>query len=115
MKLFSILIIALILTFSCYAKEGKPWHKPVYDSGCKNCHDKGTKNYPSDKICLSCHDLEQLVDKTSRQGDERWENPHNNLHYGKDVPCMECHGEHIQDKQPMCKDCHSFKFENYKG
>lgn len=115
MKYLTITIIALILSSSCHAKEGQPWHQTVYEMGCKTCHDKGIKNYPSDYSCLSCHDLDEIVDKTSRQGDEQWENPHNNLHYGKDTPCIECHGEHIQDKQPMCKDCHVFKFPKFKG
>ncbi len=115
MKLFAMTALTLMMTFNCYAKDGQPWHQEAYDTGCKTCHDNGIKNYPSDQSCLSCHDLEELVDATSRQGDEQWQNPHNNLHYGTETPCMECHGEHIQNKQPMCMDCHTFKYPEFKG
>lgn len=104
-----------MITFSCHAKDGKPWHQQAYDMGCKTCHDNGTKNYPSDQSCLNCHELDQLSKKTNRQEDEQWQNPHNSLHYGKDTPCMECHGEHLKDKQPMCLNCHTFEYPKFKG
>lgn len=94
-------------------KQGRDYHSMNYDSGCDSCHDNGIKNRPSDNACESCHDVDELAQATVRTGDEAHQNPHDNLHYGKEVPCAECHGEH-QAKQPICNDCHTFKFDKHK-
>ena len=48
-------------------------------------------------------------------GDEedRWQKPHDNLHYGHDVPCVECHGEHTS-KAPLCANCHNFEYAGHE-
>lgn len=94
---------------------GRSYHQQLYTQHkCAACHgvDKPSSRAP-DNSCLKCHSVDKLAQQTARQGDELWQNPHNNLHYGKDVPCTECHGEHVV-KQPLCKDCHTFKFSNFK-
>jgi len=107
------LVLGCCLALSAQARDKRDYHEMVYDSGCKSCHDQGTKTYPSDGSCLQCHDVEELVEQTKRSEEDKWQNPHNNLHYGKELPCVECHGEH-QPKQPMCNNCHTFKFDKHK-
>ncbi|WP_298444890.1 cytochrome c3 family protein [uncultured Ferrimonas sp.] len=94
-------------------KLGRDYHQMNYDMGCDSCHDNGLRVRPSDQACDSCHDIDELAKVTARAGDEVLQNPHNNLHYGKEVPCTECHGEH-QAKPPMCNSCHTFKFAEHK-
>ena len=85
--------------------KGKPYHEGLE---CTDCHaDENPTTFPADFVCVDCHDLDELVATTSRSEEDKWQNPHNNLHFGKDVPCMECHGEHQQMK-PLCEGCHSF-------
>lgn len=95
--------------------KGRTFHSDFYDGkSCDSCHDsKKPLNLPADDACLSCHDLDELVESTARSEEETWQNPHNNIHYGKEVPCMECHAEH-QKSKPMCAGCHSFKYPKYK-
>ncbi len=95
--------------------QGRTYHEDSYDGkSCDDCHDnKKPLNFPSDDTCLKCHDLEELIASTARPADEVWQNPHNNMHYGKDVPCMYCHGEH-ETRKPLCAGCHSFKYPKYK-
>ncbi|TKB58724.1 cytochrome C [Ferrimonas aestuarii] len=127
MNKFMTLAAAMMLTFGAQAadlqpgdsmtkmgaKHGRVYHEMNYDDGCKSCHDQGMRKRPSDTACLECHDRDDLAEATAREGDEVWQNPHNNLHYGKEVPCIECHGEH-QAKRPLCLDCHTFKFDKHK-
>ncbi|WP_035416337.1 cytochrome c3 family protein [Ferrimonas kyonanensis] len=94
------------------AKQGRSYHLSNYEMGCKTCHDRGMRKPPSDSLCQDCHDLEELINQTSNH-EKPWKNPHNNMHYGKKVPCIECHGEH-QPKQPLCSNCHNFEFNNFK-
>ncbi|WP_192022045.1 cytochrome c3 family protein [Shewanella sp. WPAGA9] len=115
MKFLVFTILVLITTFNCNAKDGQIWHESVYDMGCQSCHDNGVKNYPSDQSCLNCHQQSDLIKSSERTAEELWQNPHNNLHYGKDVPCQECHSEHTNNKKPMCLDCHTFKYPKFKG
>lgn len=95
--------------------QGRSYHQALYaKKACDACH--GTKNptsFPSDMACVSCHELEKLVQTTARPEEDKWQNPHNNLHYGKDVPCMVCHGEH-ETREVLCKDCHTFKYPKHK-
>ncbi|MGD8498801.1 MAG: cytochrome c3 family protein [Chromatiales bacterium] len=95
--------------------KGRAYHAGLYEAKqCAACH--GTNqptSLPADDVCMKCHGLEKLVAATARPEPDNWQNPHNNLHWGKDVPCMECHGEH-QESKPLCQGCHSFKYPNYK-
>ncbi len=95
--------------------QGRTYHQDIYDSkACDSCHNNKTPvAFPADDACLKCHDLEELVTSTARTGEEKWQNPHNNLHYGKEVPCMECHGEH-EARKPLCQGCHAFKYPKFK-
>ncbi len=96
--------------------DGRSYHALQYKQGnCQACHsEKRPRGYPEDDACEGCHSVEALVDLTARAADdELWQNPHNNLHWGTEMPCGECHGEH-SNKEPMCVDCHSFKYENHK-
>ena len=97
------------------AMEGRSYHARLYErNSCKSCHSKSdASDFPADFVCLKCHDGEELIQATTRPEDEKWQNPHNNLHYGSDVPCMECHGEH-QESKHLCAGCHSFDFPGYK-
>ncbi len=122
-----IVFIALVVMFTagiCVAgetlqqfgeKKGRSYHADLYDgNSCDSCHDDANpKAFPKDFACAECHDADELVQATARPDDEKWQNPHNNMHYGKDVPCMECHGEH-QENKPLCAGCHSFDYPNYK-
>ncbi len=95
--------------------QGRSYHKALYGGkACVACH--GTTEpvtLPPDNACEKCHRIEKLVAATARKAGEEWQNPHDNLHWGRDVPCMECHGEHQQSK-PLCQGCHSFEYPNYK-
>ena len=95
--------------------QGRSYHAELYAAPpCVACHgEERPSSFPADDVCLDCHDGEDLVTATARAEDERWQNPHDNLHYGKDVPCMECHGEH-ETRKPLCQGCHSFKYSKYK-
>ena len=96
--------------------QGRSFHADLYtDSRCVACHgEERPSTFPADDVCLECHDLEDVVASTARSQDEKWQNPHDNLHYGKDVPCMECHGEH-EARKPLCEGCHSFKYPKHKA
>lgn len=113
-KFFALAAIVLSASTGAYAKDIKDWHDGFK---CKDCHDQGMQSYPSDQSCLQCHDVDDLADATKRSGDEEWQNPHNNLHYGKELPCVECHSEHQEagTYKPLCLDCHTFKYEKFKG
>ncbi|WP_286339148.1 cytochrome c3 family protein [Ferrimonas sp. YFM] len=95
--------------------DGRSYHQKFYKKdNCKVCHGTNAPSHrPADDACLKCHKADKLAKKTARKGDELWQNPHNNLHYGKEVPCTVCHGEH-EAKQPLCNDCHTFKFTKHK-
>ncbi|GLP95461.1 cytochrome c3 family protein [Paraferrimonas sedimenticola] len=95
--------------------DGRTYHQKMYDKqNCKTCHGvKAPTSYPADDACVKCHKVDKLAAKTERQGDEKLQNPHDNLHYGKDVPCVECHGEHTS-KEPLCSDCHTFDYPKFK-
>ncbi|GLS82981.1 cytochrome c3 family protein [Paraferrimonas haliotis] len=97
------------------ALDGRSYHENMYKrDNCKMCHGvDAPTDYPADESCLKCHNVDKLAQKTARDGEEEWQNPHNNLHWGKEVPCVECHAEH-QEKQPMCADCHTFEYPNHK-
>ncbi|ABI73721.1 MULTISPECIES: cytochrome c3 family protein [Shewanella] len=117
MKNFNIILGLVLLgltSLSVQSAEIRDYHKEVIGKDCKTCHDNGIKQFPSDQSCLQCHDVDDLAKKTARSEEDKWQNPHNNLHYGKDVPCQECHSEH-KTKQPLCSNCHTFKFDKHKG
>ena len=91
-------------------KQGRDYHAALHDDGCKACHDQGLKLPPTDKFCQDCHNIEDLANATKPNDDKhQWRNPHDNMHYGKAVPCIECHAEH-KVKRPLCLDCHNFEF-----
>jgi DnaJ-class molecular chaperone len=110
MKNFNIILGLVLLgltSLSVQSAEIRDYHKDVIGNDCKTCHDNGISQFPSDESCLQCHDV-------ARSEEDKWQNPHNNLHYGKEVPCQECHGEHTP-KEPLCSNCHTFKFDKHKG
>lgn len=94
--------------------EGRAYHEELYvkRKKCRNCHSEmEPEGYPEDGECVRCHELEEIIPAMMPEDDEdRWQNPHNNLHYGTDVPCVECHGEHAE-KPPLCANCHNFEFQ----
>lgn len=96
--------------------QGRSYHSEFYtENNCGSCHDNNPPTtFPADFACLDCHDLENLVETSTRPEEDKWQNPHNNLHYGKEVPCMECHGEH-QTREPLCNECHTFKYPKHKN
>ena len=123
-QLFFITAALLFFAGSVFAGEtlqqfdgklGRTYHADLYaEKSCDSCHSEAEPTtFPADFACLDCHDSDELVEATARPEEEKWQNPHNNLHYGKDVPCMECHGEH-QESKPLCAGCHSFEYKNYK-
>lgn len=95
--------------------QGRTYHAYLYaQNACDSCHDDSAPTtFPADFACVACHDLEELVEATARAEEDKWQNPHNNLHYGKEVPCMECHGEH-ETREPLCNECHTFKYPKHK-
>lgn len=95
-------------------KQGRSYHEFIHEDGCKSCHDQGLKLPPSDNLCTECHDQEDLIEATAvKEIKHQWRNPHNNMHYGDKVPCIECHSEH-KTKKPLCSNCHSFEFKKFK-
>lgn len=96
--------------------QGRTFHADLYaDPACVACHgETEPSSFPADDVCLDCHDQESVVAATARAADEKWQNPHDNLHYGQDVPCMECHGEH-ESRKPLCEGCHSFEYPNHES
>jgi hypothetical protein len=96
--------------------QGREYHARMYEKGrCKTCHGTDTPSgYPEDGACLKCHDAADLAEATARESEEEsGQNPHDSLHYGQDVPCVECHGEH-SSKKPLCADCHNFDYPNHQ-
>lgn len=96
--------------------KGRSYHAEMHEKGkCRTCHGVAEPDgYPEDQRCLRCHDVEELAEATQPETEEdRWQNPHNNLHYGMDVPCVECHGEH-SNKAPLCANCHNFDYPNHQ-
>lgn len=122
LKTVLIALAAILLAGTCVAGEtlidqgkkmGRVYHSDLYESGsCDACHDQKGR-FPSDFSCTACHDQEALIEATARPEDEQWQNPHNNMHYGQDVPCMECHGEH-QEREHLCAGCHSFEYPDFE-
>lgn len=124
MKIFLIVVAALLAAGTSFAgetlrqfgeKKGRSYHADLYDgNSCDMCHENGAPaSFPSDFACFDCHDGDELIQATSRPEDEKWQNPHNNMHYANDVPCMECHGEH-QESELLCAGCHSFDYPGFK-
>lgn len=113
LQLIFVLVLTSLVSLSVQAVEIRDHHKDVIGKDCKTCHDKGIKQFPSDSACLQCHDVDELAEKTARKEEDKWQNPHNNLHYGKELPCQECHSEH-KTKQPLCSNCHTFKYDKHK-
>lgn len=96
--------------------DGRSYHAEMHEKGrCKTCHGvKEPDGYPEDGSCLRCHEVEEIVASTMPEAaEERWQNPHNNLHYGLGVPCVECHGEHT-NKAPLCANCHNFDYLDHE-
>lgn len=99
----------------------KPYHKPLEATGdqasCQLCHGAKTPTTPpNDNNCLTCHgSTDQIAAMTEPKSDEAHPepNPHNSIHYGKDVPCSVCHSEH-QPSKVYCNSCHLFKYPNMK-
>lgn len=92
--------------------EGQDHHAHLYKRDrCDACHGDATPTgYPEDGACLQCHQVEDIIAATMPEAEEdRWQNPHNNLHFGDEVPCVECHGEH-STKESLCADCHNFDY-----
>ncbi|HOV90350.1 MAG TPA: cytochrome c3 family protein [Syntrophorhabdaceae bacterium] len=74
---------------------------------CDGCHGKKDK-YEALEFdrCLKCHDVDRLVEKTSKI---KPTNPHTSPHYGKDLDCNLCHRQHARSEN-YCNQCHDFKF-----
>lgn len=124
-NIYAFVVLLIFISGTCIAAgstlkqfdgiEGRSYHADFYeDKSCDSCHDSEKPlTLPKDDACLQCHDQAELIKSTSRSKKEEWQNPHNNMHYGKDVPCMECHGEH-QSRKNLCEGCHSFKYKKFK-
>ncbi|MBY5992318.1 cytochrome c3 family protein [Ferrimonas balearica] len=114
-QLLKIALATLTLGLFATSAQGmeiRDWHKGM-DMNCASCHEGAPKGYPEDDACQVCHDVDDLAEQTARPEEDKWQNPHNNLHYGKDIPCVECHSEH-GTKEPMCAQCHTFKYPAHK-
>ena len=98
---------------------GRTYHAFLYEesdeeSRCVSCHGEGPiPGYPPDDGCADCHSIEDLAKATARPTEERWQNPHDNMHFGMTMPCVECHGEHSV-KEVYCARCHEFNYPNHK-
>jgi hypothetical protein len=118
-------LVAAVLLLGAYANgalkeyadiEGRSYHAELHEKGkCRTCHGvKDPDGYPEDDACLRCHEVDELALATMPAAEEdRWQNPHDNLHYGTDVPCVECHGEH-SNKAPLCANCHNFDYSKHE-
>ncbi|MDO6613225.1 cytochrome c3 family protein [Shewanella sp. 1_MG-2023] len=113
LKMMLALGLLCLSSATVQAVEIRAYHQDVIGKDCKACHDNGIKQFPSDQACQQCHDVDELAETTARSEEDKWQNPHNNLHYGKELPCQECHGEH-KAKEPICRDCHTFKYDKHK-
>lgn len=103
------------------AMNVKPYHHSLEatgrDTSCQLCHGSRTPvAAPNDKSCLNCHgSRDQIAELTQpNQHDKNAEpNPHDSMHYGKDVPCTACHNEH-KPSVIYCNNCHLFKYPDMK-
>jgi hypothetical protein len=123
--LFAATGVAAVLLLAAYANgelqeyegiDGRSYHAEMHEKGkCRTCHGvTDPEGYPEDGRCLRCHEVDELVAATMPADEEdRWQNPHDNLHYGVDVPCVECHGEH-SNKAPLCANCHNFDYPDHE-
>lgn len=76
---------------------------------CEACHgtDKANPATPDIDTCTSCHNADQLAEKTK---DYKPTNPHVSPHYGKALECTYCHIQHGQTED-FCAQCHNFGFK----
>ncbi|TKB54962.1 cytochrome c3 family protein [Ferrimonas aestuarii] len=111
-SLVSSALLALAISLPATALDKREHHEAVYEMGCDTCHDQGVGKFPSDEACYQCHDADKTAEMTKREGKYAKQNPHDSMHYGKDVPCQECHSEHSH-KQALCQDCHTFKYPRF--
>ena len=74
---------------------------------CQKCHGKTKKpeEVPMSK-CVTCHNVDKVAEKTASV---KPQNPHESVHYGRNLDCNLCHREHGKSEN-YCAQCHSFKF-----
>jgi len=70
---------------------------------CCDCHEMPNSAGPlKTEKCLSCHgSFEEVADATNNLDP----NPHNSLHWGKELDCDLCHHQHAKSEN-FCAQCH---------
>ncbi|WP_000000750.1 cytochrome c3 family protein, partial [Escherichia albertii] len=99
----------------------KPYHHSLEatgrDTSCQLCHGASKPvAAPDDKSCLSCHGTRDQIAALTQpdpKDKDAEPNPHDSMHYGKDVPCTACHNEH-KPSVIYCNSCHLFKYPDMK-
>ena len=71
---------------------------------CQVCHAQ-TGVAPKQEVCTTCHNPEQLRQKTARVVPT---NPHVSPHY--ELSCTNCHAAHKKGTD-FCAQCHKFDFK----
>lgn len=115
MKISTLLVFILILTFSVFASVQKSpsegsnrladRHLSEHGSSCADCHSTDApSSAPETEKCLDCHgSYEDLAALTANPEEDI--NPHAS-HYGP-LPCNNCHKSH-EKSVLLCDQCHNF-------
>lgn len=125
----ALLICSSVFAMSVQA-AGMPQSSKHAQRGvnCTQCHTTGKFEPVETKQCQTCHNQDQLAQKTDRLNYiSRMKNPktgevkehlaritpHDSYHFGKTEDCTDCHREHRPSVND-CATCHDVKAWNMK-
>lgn len=125
----ALLICSSVFAMSVQA-AGMPQSSKHAQRGvnCTQCHTTGKFEPVETKQCQTCHNQDQLAQKTDRlnyisrmknpkTGEVKEHlariNPHDSYHFGKTEDCTDCHREHRPSVND-CATCHDVKAWNMK-
>lgn len=76
---------------------------------CASCHTPDVQKEgrtPSKTECVACHNEDALVKKSAERLGAR--NPHESIHFHRDMPCEDCHRQHKAPVNQCTEMCHVF-------
>ncbi|BBF23797.1 cytochrome c3 family protein [Sutterella megalosphaeroides] len=76
---------------------------------CASCHTPEVAREgrtPSKTECVACHNEDALVKKSAERLGAR--NPHESIHFHRDMPCEDCHRQHKAPVNQCTEMCHVF-------
>lgn len=76
---------------------------------CEGCHTATVTKEgrtPTKTECTACHNEDQLVKDSGEKFGVR--NPHDSIHFHRDLPCEDCHRQHQPAVNTCTIMCHTF-------